>query len=273
MPATHNNYSLNLSCQKDPEMVEFAREEIAELQEKITSLEQNIKVMLLPRCAQMHVPRVCHMGHMDDPSASKKYYAAKLHMQMRLNFVGLDHHFRVPFLSPKAETSRSLQSTTLNLVVDICHPSQWLCTLLHESQQPAIHHPHPGYRDPLDDRNIMLEIRGGAGGDEAAIWAGDLYRMYLRYAQVGGGHLAVHKILVLMCALAKYRWGASIIVNCASSCRSSCPLPCLDREQSMGCPLSEFMWYASHTFALHVQIHVFLTALLGTNPFDTAPLL
>eukprot|EP00967_Tisochrysis_lutea_P152797 scaffold300158_cov23-Tisochrysis_lutea.AAC.1 len=38
-------------------------------------------------------------------------------------------------------------------------------------------------KDPLDDRNIMLEIRGGAGGDEAAIWAGDLYRMYLRYAQ------------------------------------------------------------------------------------------
>ena len=39
-------------------------------------------------------------------------------------------------------------------------------------------------RDPLDERNIMLEIRGGAGGDEASIWAGDLYRMYLRYAQV-----------------------------------------------------------------------------------------
>jgi peptide chain release factor 1 len=39
-------------------------------------------------------------------------------------------------------------------------------------------------RDPLDDRNIMLEIRAGTGGDEASIWAGDLYRMYLRYAQV-----------------------------------------------------------------------------------------
>lgn len=38
-------------------------------------------------------------------------------------------------------------------------------------------------RDPLDDKNIMLEIRAGAGGDEASIWAGDLYRMYLRYAQ------------------------------------------------------------------------------------------
>ena len=38
-------------------------------------------------------------------------------------------------------------------------------------------------RDPLDDKNIMLEIRAGTGGDEASIWAGDLYRMYLRYAQ------------------------------------------------------------------------------------------
>jgi len=38
-------------------------------------------------------------------------------------------------------------------------------------------------RDPLDDRDIMLEIRAGAGGDEAGIWAGDLLRMYQRYSQ------------------------------------------------------------------------------------------
>jgi peptide chain release factor 1 len=37
-------------------------------------------------------------------------------------------------------------------------------------------------RDPLDERDIMLEIRAGAGGDEAGIWAGDLLRMYQRYA-------------------------------------------------------------------------------------------
>jgi len=41
-------------------------------------------------------------------------------------------------------------------------------------------------KDPMDDRNIMLEIRAGAGGDEAGIWAGDLYRMYTRYAQQEG---------------------------------------------------------------------------------------
>ena len=41
-------------------------------------------------------------------------------------------------------------------------------------------------RDPMDDKDIMLEIRGSAGGDEANIFAGDLMRMYLRYAQTKG---------------------------------------------------------------------------------------
>ena len=41
-------------------------------------------------------------------------------------------------------------------------------------------------RDPNDDKNIMLEIRAGTGGDEASIWAGDLLRMYSRYADVQG---------------------------------------------------------------------------------------
>lgn len=41
-------------------------------------------------------------------------------------------------------------------------------------------------RDPNDDKNIMLEIRAGTGGDEASIWAGDLVRMYSRYAENQG---------------------------------------------------------------------------------------
>jgi len=41
-------------------------------------------------------------------------------------------------------------------------------------------------RDPRDERSVMLEIRAGAGGDEAAIWAGDLARMYDRFAQTRG---------------------------------------------------------------------------------------
>ncbi len=38
-------------------------------------------------------------------------------------------------------------------------------------------------KDPNDDKNVIVEIRGAAGGDEAALFAGDLYRMYTRYAE------------------------------------------------------------------------------------------
>ena len=41
-------------------------------------------------------------------------------------------------------------------------------------------------RDPHDGRDVIVEIRKGAGGDEAAIWAGDLYRMLTRYAERRG---------------------------------------------------------------------------------------
>ena len=37
-------------------------------------------------------------------------------------------------------------------------------------------------KDPNDDKNVIVEIRGGAGGDEAALFAGDLFRMYSMYA-------------------------------------------------------------------------------------------
>ncbi|GAB1483451.1 peptide chain release factor 1 [Treponema sp.] len=38
-------------------------------------------------------------------------------------------------------------------------------------------------KDPMDEKNIIMEIRGGAGGDEAALFASDLYRMYARFAE------------------------------------------------------------------------------------------
>ncbi|PQA53733.1 peptide chain release factor 1 [Siphonobacter curvatus] len=41
-------------------------------------------------------------------------------------------------------------------------------------------------KDPNDSRNIILEVRGGTGGDEAAIFAGDIFRMYQRFAQNQG---------------------------------------------------------------------------------------
>lgn len=41
-------------------------------------------------------------------------------------------------------------------------------------------------KDVADDRNVILEVRAGTGGDEAALFAGDLFRMYQRYAQLKG---------------------------------------------------------------------------------------
>ncbi|HEY4566472.1 MAG TPA: peptide chain release factor 1 [Savagea sp.] len=41
-------------------------------------------------------------------------------------------------------------------------------------------------KDPNDDKNVIIEIRGAAGGDEAALFAADLYRMYSRYAEMKG---------------------------------------------------------------------------------------
>ncbi len=46
-------------------------------------------------------------------------------------------------------------------------------------------------RDPSDEKNIILEIRAGTGGDEAALFAGDLFRMYSRYAERRGWNVSV----------------------------------------------------------------------------------
>ena len=46
-------------------------------------------------------------------------------------------------------------------------------------------------KDPRDERNIYLEVRAGTGGDEAAIFAGDLQRMYVRYAESRGWQVEI----------------------------------------------------------------------------------
>lgn len=50
-------------------------------------------------------------------------------------------------------------------------------------------HEHPA--DPLDEKDIIVEIRAGTGGDEAALFAGDLFRMYSRYAERQGWKTAL----------------------------------------------------------------------------------
>jgi len=46
-------------------------------------------------------------------------------------------------------------------------------------------------RDPNDNRNVLLEIRAGTGGDEAALFVADLFRMYARYAEMQGWRVEV----------------------------------------------------------------------------------
>jgi peptide chain release factor 1 len=46
-------------------------------------------------------------------------------------------------------------------------------------------------KDPNDDRDVIVEIRAGAGGEEASLFAGDLFRMYSRYAQTKGWQVGV----------------------------------------------------------------------------------
>ena len=46
-------------------------------------------------------------------------------------------------------------------------------------------------KDPMDDKNVVMEIRGGAGGDEAALFGAVLYRMYSRYAERQGWKLDI----------------------------------------------------------------------------------
>src|SRR3984893_3769227 len=48
-------------------------------------------------------------------------------------------------------------------------------------------------KDPLDEKSVIVEIRAGTGGDEAGIFAGDLYRMYSRFAETQGWKVEVLK--------------------------------------------------------------------------------
>ena len=53
-------------------------------------------------------------------------------------------------------------------------------------------------KDPNDDHNCIIEIRGAAGGDEGNIFAGDLYRMYVRYAEIMGWKVEIMEAIEAM---------------------------------------------------------------------------
>ena len=46
-------------------------------------------------------------------------------------------------------------------------------------------------KDPMDEKNVIIEIRAGTGGEEAALFAGDLFRMYSKYAEIKGWNVEI----------------------------------------------------------------------------------
>ncbi len=74
----------------------------------------------------------------------------------------------------QADEDPELRDLAMEELQELCHRQESIELKLQQLLIPP---------DPEDDRNIFLEIRGGAGGDEAAIFAGDLFRMYVRFAE------------------------------------------------------------------------------------------
>ena len=73
------------------------------------------------------------------------------------------------------ESDPEMRALAREEMVDLARRRDELETRLRELMVP---------RDPRDDRNVVLEVRAGTGGEEAALFAGDLLRMYLRYAEL-----------------------------------------------------------------------------------------
>jgi peptide chain release factor 1 len=53
-------------------------------------------------------------------------------------------------------------------------------------------------KDPFDEKNAILEIRAGTGGDEASLFAGDLLRMYMKYCEKKGPLLFLYKLFSVL---------------------------------------------------------------------------
>src|SRR5258708_15291400 len=64
-------------------------------------------------------------------------------------------------------------------------------------------------KDAMDDRNVVLEIRAGTGGDEASLFAGDLFRMYERFAGLQGWKVEV--ISASECTMGGYKVIVSVV--------------------------------------------------------------
>ena len=80
-----------------------------------------------------------------------------------------------------AEANTSLDTDDEELIILAEEELAQLEPRLNEINQKIEENENPG--DPLEEKNIIVEIRAGTGGDEAALFAGDLFRMYSRFAE------------------------------------------------------------------------------------------
>ena len=117
----------------------------------------------------------------------------------RERFVALSKEFAE--LSPVAEAVRALRQGRIDRAeADEMLADKELASMAREEierlndELPALEHQVELLllpKDAADERNIILEVRAGTGGDEAALFAGDLFRMYSRYAQLQGWQVEV----------------------------------------------------------------------------------
>ncbi len=75
------------------------------------------------------------------------------------------------------ETDAELRSLAEGEIATLSREKEQLATELEDALHPA---------DPMDKKNVIIEIRAGAGGDESSLFAGELYRMYTLYAESKG---------------------------------------------------------------------------------------
>jgi hypothetical protein len=173
--------------QDDFEMAEFAREEIGELEGQQAELEALLKTLLLPKdavggacCGALDVcgggggggvgrTGLWHTAHRPAESCSPCCLGRAFDSTAQIDIKTGERDG----VTPHPPHTPSTQMDDKIIMPEALNPYLTL-----EALDPKPYTLHP---KQMDDKNIMLEVRAGTGGDEAGIWAGDLYRMYLKW--------------------------------------------------------------------------------------------
>ncbi|SEC32238.1 peptide chain release factor 1 [Paenibacillus sp. GP183] len=124
---------------------------------------------------------LCDPGITSDPKKLREYSKEQSDLQD-----AYDAYMQFKSISEQLNSAKAMQNEKLDddmrelVKMEIEELSQQYAAL--EEKLKVLMMP----KDPNDDKNVIVEIRGAAGGDEAALFASDLYRMYTRYADAQG---------------------------------------------------------------------------------------